>query len=72
MSFMTILGIFVLTTFLLSQHSVDLQTSFAAKGGPGCGDNQKAIDASNGKCVQSVCDCDVVFCGACPDPNQEQ
>ena len=54
----TIFGIFAITAFLFTQTLADFQTSFGAKGGePGCGDNQKAIDASGGNCVKSG-DCD--------------
>jgi hypothetical protein len=65
LSVTTILGTFALMGFLLLQLSMDIQTSFAEKGGePRCGHNQKAIDASNGKCLN----CDEVVSGACPDP----
>lgn len=65
MSIIAIIGIFALAGSLLSQVSMDLQTSFGAKGGePGCGENQEAIDASKGKCVKEVeADDDVVSGG---------
>ena len=44
---------FALLGSFMSQVSVDLQSAFAAKGGqPGCGLNEKAITASDGKCLK--------------------
>jgi len=69
-SIITIFGIFAITAFLFTQTLADFQTSFGAKGGePGCGDNQKAIDASGGNCVKSG-DCDDgggISSGGCSD-----
>ena len=67
-SIITIFGIFAITAFLFTQTLADFQTSFGAKGGePGCGDNQKAIDASGGNCVKGG-DCDGgVTSGGCSD-----
>ena len=66
-----IVGIFAITAFLFTQTLADFQISFAAKGGePGCGDNQKAIAASDSSCVKGGnCDDDDggVTSGGCSD-----
>lgn len=51
LSAIVIMGIFALIGSIMSPWSVDLQNTFAAKGGePGCGENKKAFIASQGKC----------------------